>query len=203
MKRLCIILITVTWSLCALTAWAAEGPIQVVKSTVIQLQQEVQKQHANLQSNPQKLYEVVNKVILPKVAISEMAALVLGPKWRVANSQQRSDFVKQFTMLLTRTYANALLTVANYDVSVSPLRNHNWQKEKQIAVMGTVKPKNGGPSSQIIYYLINGQSGWKIYDFSIEGVSFVQNYRSQFASFKNIQPLIDRLTAFNKQRGMS
>ena len=202
MKRLLVIGITLVWSLLAMTAWAEQSPVQVVKSTVIQLQQEVQKQHADLQNSPKKLYDVVNKVIMPKVAINEMAALVLGPKWRTADQQQRTDFVKQFGMLLTRTYANALLTVADYDVTVSPLRNNNWQQAKQIAVMGTVKPKGGGPSSQIIYYLINGQSGWKIYDFSIEGVSFVQNYRSQFASFQKIQPLIDRLTALNKQRGM-
>lgn len=202
MKRLLSITITVVWSLFAITAWAEQSPVQVVKDTVVHLQQEVQKQHADLKNSPQKLYRVVNKVIMPQVAINEMAALVLGPKWRTANQQQRNEFVKQFAMLMTRTYANALLTVADYDVSVSPLRNQNWQKAKQIAVMGTVKPRNGGPSSQIIYYLVNEQSGWKIYDFSIEGVSFVQNYRSQFASFQKIQPLIERLSTLNKQRGM-
>jgi len=202
MKGLLHVGIIMVLSFLMMTSWAEENPVQVVKSTVIQLQQEVKTQHADLKNSPHKLYKVVKTVIMPQVAINAMASSVLGPKWRTASKHQRADFVKQFAMLITRTYANALLTVADYDVSVAPLRNQNWRTAKYISVMGTVKPRSGGTSSQIIYCLVNSRSGWKIYDFSIEGVSFVQNYRSQFSRFRKITPLIDRMGALNQQRGM-
>ena len=57
------------------------------------------------------------------------------------------------------------------------------------------------------YRLIKDSHGqWKVYDITVEGVSLVKNYRTQFASFlrKNkpsqlIQQLNDKLTEQNQR----
>ena len=186
---------------CAVSAvMALESPRAVIQGTVLKLQKEVSSQHVSLEQSPKKLYSIVQKVIMPSVDVNQMSALVLGPLWRGANAAERQEFVKQFSLLLTHTYANALITVSNYDVSVSPMRTDSWKHSRQAYVTGRVVPEGGGSASSVIYYLVRGGDSWKIYDFSIEGVSFVQNYRSQFSSFQNLHALNQRIEALNKKQ---
>jgi ABC-type transport system involved in resistance to organic solvents, auxiliary component len=46
--------------------------------------------------------------------------------------------------------------------------------------------------------LVKKGKKWQVYDMVIEGVSLVENYRSQFQSFCNLGALIDRLKKMNK-----
>jgi phospholipid transport system substrate-binding protein len=58
---------------------------------------------------------------------------------------------------------------------------------------GTVVPVN--------YSLRNTSVGWKVYDVRIEGISYVQNYRSQFnaeISARGIEAVIARLEGGSK-----
>ena len=182
---------------------ALTNPADVIQNTVIKLQQDVKQNHASLAASPGKLYQIVNETIMPDVDVNQMSALVLGPLWRQATPDQRQQFVNQFSLLLTHTYANALLTVSEYDVSVNPMRNDTWKTSNQATVDGQVTPLQGGQTSYVTYYLVRSGDSWKIYDFSIEGVSFVQNYRSQFSSFKNINDLIAKIQALNEKNGSS
>ena len=48
------------------------------------------------------------------------------------------------------------------------------------------------------YKLIQENGGWKVYDFVIEGVSMIRNYRSQFTKIirkDSYEGLVKRLTA--------
>jgi phospholipid transport system substrate-binding protein len=51
----------------------------------------------------------------------------------------------------------------------------------------------------IIYYMIRKDASWKVYDVSVENVSLVKNYRSQFRSIlQNNSP--DHLIATLKEK---
>lgn len=59
-----------------------------------------------------------------------------------------------------------------------------------------------GRQVPISYNLFNDGGQWKIYDFSIEGVSLIQSYHSQFSRMlaqKGLVILLERLIAYNRR----
>lgn len=184
-----------------LFATPIENPVKLLNTTVIKLQTELNHQHATLAKSPKKLYQVVKSVILPIVDIQKMAGLTLGPKWRQATPAQQKQFIDQFGLLLTRTYSKALLSVAEYKIQISPLRGEGWKTQKYVAVHGTVRPSSGGSPSSVTYYLVREGNTWKIYDFAVEGVSFVQNFHSQFQGFASMAALLKKLDQVNSANG--
>ena len=53
--------------------------------------------------------------------------------------------------------------------------------EKNVTVKTQIIQKGGQPIA-VDYSLVKGPAGWKVYDITIESVSLVTNYRSQFSS---------------------
>lgn len=185
---------------CVSTAvFALQKPTQFVTSLVSNLQSQVSAKHATLSSNPSELYNVVKKEVMPDIAIEQMAGMTLGPRWRSATAVQKKDFVGQFSQLVTRNYSAGLLKVSVYNFKVYPLRGNSWESASQVDVHGAIVPKNGGQGSNVTYYLERSGDSWKIYDLAIEGVSFVNNFRSQFASYQNLNDLISALKKLNER----
>lgn len=195
-KNICIVAVVAFLGFWANFGFALENPQAVVKTTVTDLQKEIAKQHASLENSPEKLYALVKKIVLPHIDVNYMAGLTLGSLWRGATEQQKAEFVDEFGLLLTRAYANALLKVEDYRLSFDKVSD-NWQQKTFVSVSGKVQPKSGGQPSNVTYYLVKVNNEWRIYDMVIEGVSFLQNYRSQFQSFENLTSLIAKLKAKN------
>ena len=184
----------------SITAYAGvQNPTLMLKQTVSTLQHEMQQQGVNASNNPKALYLIVKRVLMPQVAVNQMAGLALGPKWRTATPAERSQFVDQFGLMLTRTYASALLKVSDYKVHFYPLRGDGWQTLTQVAVSGAITPQSGGAISHVTYYLERDGEGWKIYDMSIEGVSLLKNFRSQFDAFSTMPVLLGKMKQLNGQ----
>lgn len=178
-------------------ASTVQNPVTDLQSTINKLQNEISSQHASLTKSPAKLYAVMKDTLIPMVAVDRMAAMTLGPKWRTATAEQKKDFVAEFSKLLTRTYARSLLQVNNYIITIFPLRGDRWKTASQLAIRGKLAAKGSQQSSAVTYYVERNGSDWKIYDFAVEGVSFVKNFQAQFQSYANISDLIAKLTKLN------
>ncbi len=174
------------------------NPELILQTTISDLQQEINQNQAALAKDPGELNNLVTKHLLPIIYIERMAAMTLGPKWRTANDAQQQAFVKQFSLLLTRSYSRALLQMGDYKIVVFPIRGEAWKKLGYVAIAGQLQPRNGGTASSVTYYMERDQGVWKIYDFALEGVSFAKNFRAQFDQFSDIQSLIIKLTELNK-----
>lgn len=177
-----------------------QSPVVVLRKTVNQLQTEISSQHASLTQSPAKLYAVVQKILMPAIALDQMAAMTLGIKWRNATAAQKKEFVAEFSKMLTRTYARSLLQVSNYTITIFPLRNDSWKSAKQIALRGKLSPKGSENSSPVTYYMERVGNTWKIYDFAVEGVSFVKNFQAQFQAYPNTAVLIQKLKKLNARQ---
>jgi phospholipid transport system substrate-binding protein len=105
---------------------------------------------------------------------------------------QQNEFVTVFSKFLGNTYLEKI--------------QEGYQNEKVIFLSeeiinpskAVVKTSISGKKTEIpVDYLMRGKDGdWRIYDVNIEGVSLVQNYRSQFNSFllnNSADKLIDQL----------
>ena len=176
---------------------AVVDPVNLIQTTVTTLQQQIQEAGPGLANNPQKLYGIIKQTVMPIVNIDQMSGLALGPKWRQATPAQQQQFEDAFGLLLTRAYANALITVTNYKMTLNPMRGNAWKTQQYVAVTGQVTSLTTSQSSHLTYYLERSGNSWQIYDLAVEGVSFLKNYQTQFASISDMPTLLNKLQQLN------
>ena len=156
-----------------------------VVSPVTQLQDVANKMIAQLENNKTQLHNmhvirrIVNQVLIPNVDVNRMSASVVGRAWRTATPVQKSEFEKQFSDLVTTTYASALASYNGDKIQFQPLRQN--YESVQSATVNSIIVRKSGQRIPISYDVARQGDSWKVYDFSIEHVSMVQSYHSQFA----------------------
>ncbi|PKO94685.1 MAG: hypothetical protein CVU16_01635 [Betaproteobacteria bacterium HGW-Betaproteobacteria-10] len=148
--------------------------------------------------NAQKAIELVDKKVLPHFNFPRMTALALGKEWRKATPQQQQQLTAEFRTLLVRTYSNALTSYKNQKVVYKPFKMNVGETDVMVRTE-VVQP--GSKSVHLDYSLEKIDSGWKIYDVTVAGISLVTNYRDQFAQevrSGGIDGLIATISAKNK-----
>ena len=106
--------------------------------------------------------------------MKELSRRALGPEWNKFSPEQQERFVTAFGRLLENTYLDKIESYT--DEKVQYLKEQDLGSDK-----AEVATKVVGKGKEIpISYRLMDRSGWKVYDVVIEGVSLVQNYRSQF-----------------------
>ena len=90
-------------------AHAVTPPDEVVRTTAEGVINHIESNRSVLEENPEKIYEMVDQLIIPRFDFVSMSKWVLGKHWKQASEEQRSEFIIQFKELLVRTYARALL----------------------------------------------------------------------------------------------
>lgn len=158
---------------------AATAPDQLVKENIARIIELVKANRDAYARDNKKLYAMVHEQVLPHFDFRVMSRSVLGRYWREASEAQRDKFVNEFRDLLVRTYATALLKYTNEEVRYPPFR---FNPSDKTAVVKTEVIQQGGPSIPIHYSFYQTESGWKVYDVTIEGVSLVTNYRSTYTA---------------------
>ena|SRR3990167_663653 len=148
--------------------------LQAVANNMIS-QLEANKSHLNKFS---VIRRIVNQVLIPHVDVDRMSAAVVGRYWRAATPAQRSQFEKEFSYLVTTTYASALSSYDGDIVRFQPLRGN--YEAAQTATVNSVIIRKNGQRIEISYDVTRHGNRWQVYDFSIEHVSMVQSYRAQF-----------------------
>jgi len=159
---------------------AAASPDQVVQQTAKEVFETVNSKKAELQKDPQQLYGIVSKILLPRFDFALSSQLVLGQAWRTATAEQRKAFQDAFFNYLTHSYADALVK-GNYserNVKVEPYRPGN---EPDRATVKTQVQLSGSQPVEVDYVLRNESGQWKAFDVIIEGISYVHSYHDQFS----------------------
>ena len=89
-------------------AQTQSDPVQLVQTTGNNVIASLEKNKSQLKSNPDIVFSIVKKQILPHVAIVGMARYVVGKQaWQQASPAERKQFINQFTHLVIGTYASA------------------------------------------------------------------------------------------------
>lgn len=105
---------------------------------------------------------------------TELSRRALGASWNSFSPQQQDRFVAAFGRLLQNTYLDKIESYTDEKVqylSEQPLGDGKVEVATKVVGKGKEIP---------ITYRLLDRNGWKVYDVVIEGVSLVQNYRSQF-----------------------
>lgn len=129
--------------------------------------------------SPQFLTAITQEFILPQVDLHYMAQSVVGRYWSSASASERQAFISEFVKLVLRTYSTALSSYHNQKIIFRPYRG-DWTKEQRIKIYSLVEQSKGSGVA-VDYRLLRHGQQWKVYDFSVDGISIVQSYRAQFS----------------------
>lgn len=174
-------------------------PETLVRETSDRMLTVLKEQHDVIKAEPQRLYELVDDIVLPHFDFERMARWVLGKHWKRATPDQQQRFVDEFRTLLVRTYGTALLDYTDLKINYLPLRMTEGSEDVTVR---TEVMKPGGQPIPINYSMFRRADGWKVYDVTIDGISLVSNYRTDFSNQINtagLDALIQKLVERNAQ----
>ncbi len=174
MKKLIASLILIL----ALPAMAASGPEQLVRQTSESVIAEIRANRDIYKSDPKKVYELVDELVLPHFDFAAMTDLALGKYKDEVSATQRPAIVAEFRQLLVRTYSSALFEYTDQEMIYLPMEG---SEADGMVIVRTEIEQAGGFPIPINYELRLGDEGWKVFDVSVDEVSLVTNYRSSFA----------------------
>ncbi len=127
---------------------------------------------------------------------TELSKRTLAQNWSKFNPEQQKEFVELYTSLLEDAYANKIMAYTDEKIVFS---KEVALTEKTVEVRSTVMRKNGDIP---IYYRVIRKAGvWRVYDVVIEGVSLINNYRSQFREILSNKPPESLLETLRKKVG--
>lgn len=186
-------------------AWADATPEDaqtLVKETTDAMLGALTAEKNTIKSNPERVYALVDKIVLPHFDFERMSRFVLGQNWAQATPAQQGKFVQEFRRLLVRTYATALVETAGQAVEISYLPVREESGADRVTLQTQVKASGKQPIAlDYSMYLLNG--AWKVYNISAGGVSLVTTYRTEFnndISSGGMDKLIAKIAARNKQK---
>jgi phospholipid transport system substrate-binding protein len=169
------------------------GPDQLVKKITEDVLAAVKTDKQLAAGDRQKALKLAEEKVLPHVDFDEATRLAVGRSWQQATPEQRKQLVDEFRRMLVRTYSSAIQRYEGQTMRTLPSRAK--PEETDVTVRNQYIRPNAQPV-QVDYQMRKTDSGWKIYDIVVEGVSLVLTYRSEFDAVvkqSGIDGLIKRL----------
>lgn len=176
-------------------------PVVMLRGVTSNILQVFKQNHINKNTPPKQMYSVIDKHILPYVDFNEMSTWVAGRKiWGNATQQTRDEFVRQFKILVVRTYATALNNYSNEVVEFIPQKIDT--SKSRVQVSSWIKRSNK-ESIRVDYRLIKHGNSWLVYDVIVEGVSILQGFQAQFSDQirqKGLASVINEIKLHNEKK---
>jgi phospholipid transport system substrate-binding protein len=125
--------------------------------------------------------EKVQQVAFDNISFDVMARLSLGRFWRDLGDAQRTQFQQEFKQLVTNTYIVMVDSYTDQDIKIFGDRKEedgDWTVQTRIT--GTNNDKPNQQLATVDYRLRKQDDQWKVIDFTVDNVSLVANFRSQF-----------------------
>jgi phospholipid transport system substrate-binding protein len=177
MKRLNAIVLT-TCLLFMQTLWAQSSPVPMLENSASQILGALKQNKSQLKMNHQVIHQAIERYLLPNVDVTGMSRSVLGREaWSKATASEKQEFTHAFTQLVIRTYASPLAEYSGETIKFLPTRG---PVDGRFMRVNSVISRPNGQDIPLSYNLVSINGQWKIYDLSVEGVSLLQSFRSQF-----------------------
>jgi phospholipid transport system substrate-binding protein len=162
---------------------AAGEPTDALKpriDRVLQLLDEPGDQRAEIRKVGEEIFD-----------LEGMSRRALGPHWKARTPEEQREFVTLFTDLLERSYLGRVESGRGGKVlytGESVNGDEATVRTRIVTAQRTEVP--------VDYRMHRRDAGWRVYDVNIEGISLINNYRSQFNSVihsSSYAGLIERL----------
>ncbi|MFC1839579.1 phospholipid-binding protein MlaC [Thermodesulfobacteriota bacterium] len=117
----------------------------------------------------------IEDIIKPIFDFPLMSKLSLGREsWTDMTKEEHVKFAELFTKVFKQAYLSKILGYADEDI----IFKESDQVGKKIYISSFIVSKE--KKTSVLYKFYQSGDGWKIYDVEIEGVSYIQSYRSQY-----------------------
>ncbi len=195
------LLLALWFAAVTLTASPARAglPTDQIKATVDKAQLVLRDPRLKPATKQSERREQLKQVLFSRFNFAEMAKRSLGANWTRRTPQEQEEFVRLFTEVLERAYADII---------------ESYIDEKIVYLAEKVDSGYADVNSKIVTakgeeYSINYRaqlvgSEWKVYDVVAENISLVNNYRSQFSRViakSSYEDLVRRLKDKNEFAG--
>ena len=117
----------------------------------------------------------LRQILFARFDFTEMAKRALGANWRRRTPQEQEEFVRLFTEILERAYAEIIESYSDEKIVYLTERIDGG-----FADVGSKIVTGNGEEYSIYYKAHLVSNEWKVYDVVAENISLVNNYRSQF-----------------------
>jgi phospholipid transport system substrate-binding protein len=179
------LLIALTAVVTSVTPALAAEPTEVLKQRVDRVLQ--------ILAEPGDHRAEIRKIAEDTFDFEEMSRRALGPHWAGRTPEERREFVPLFTDLLERSYLARI--ESGRGGKVSYVGDAVTGDEATVRTRVVTQQRAEIP----LDYRLHRKAGrWLVYDVNIEGISLVNNYRSQFNTViqsSSYAALVDRLRA--------
>ena len=178
-----------------LPVWAHAGaPLETVKGHVTQVLDVLRDPSLKAESAKKVKKEKIQTIAEKMFDFAELSKRTLAQNWSRFDPDQQKEFVSLYTALLRDTYTNKIMTYTDEKIvfgSEVELTKNTFE------VRSTVK-RNAG-DIPINYRVMLKDGSWRVYDVVIEGVSLINNYRSQFREILANKPPESLLETLRKK----
>ena len=174
----------------ALPGWAGE-PTDEIKQTTDKILSILTNPSLKGNSKTAEREKLIRQAIDERFNWEEMARRSLARYWDQRTDGEKKEFVRLYSDLLERTYLDK---VEGYSGEKVTYEGESVDNRYAVVRVKIVTKKN--TDVRVHYRLKRVENKWLVYDLSIEGVSLVNNYRTQFNSIilkSSYENLVKRL----------
>jgi len=174
----------------ALPGWAGE-PTDEIKQTTDKILSILTNPSLKGSSKTAEREKLIRQAIDERFDWEEMARRSLARYWDQRTDEEKKEFVRLYSDLLERTYMDK---VEGYSGEKVTYEGESVDNGYAVVRVKIVTKKN--TDIRVHYRLKRIENKWLVYDVSIEGVSLVNNYRTQFNSIilkSSYENLVKRL----------
>lgn len=172
---------------------AAQSPNVVIEEAVAILAERLDGKKDEFAEDRVALYQLIDDILLPRFDQRFAAQLVLARHWRTASEEQQQRFIDAFYNSLLKRYAEGILEFEEDRIEVLAFRGDASKKTSSVR---TVVELDDGSKVPVNYDLVRRGEQWKIFNVTIEGVSYMRNYRTELDAeirASSLNAVIERL----------
>jgi phospholipid transport system substrate-binding protein len=185
----------ISLALIAFSGWTrparAETPTAYVRGILDQVM--------GLQNDPaqatQARSQAIHKIIERNFDFALMAKDSLGPAYERLSGGQRQEFIQTFSYLFQDSYTRLVLNfLKKENIQYGRELPQNDKARVDTAIVRT------NENIPVTYLMHAAPQGWILYDVMVDGVSILQNYKTQFAQVIHTKSFEFLLNKMQEQR---
>lgn len=173
-------------------AEAAKAPAQIIEEAAGHLIEEIDARRSEFKEDPDALHALVREELIPLLDQEYSARLILGRHGRGLPENKISEFAGALSTALIARYSDGLLGFRSKE-QLEVLPPNANDSERMTRVRTRIRLENGG-FAPVDYAFRKTPDGWKVFDVTVEGVSYVLTFRNQLGP-KVASQGIDKVTA--------
>ncbi len=154
-------------------------PVTIITRATTNIFEALDGRRAEFTQNPELLADIVRENMLPLIDTVYSARLILGRAGREVSPEQLLAFSDALSDVLINRYSDSLIEFTDEELlQVMPIKGKNTDKLTRVRTR--IKLTTGG-FVPVDFAFHKTDQGWKAFDVTVEGISYVITFRNQIS----------------------